>query len=118
MIFSVGKILGIIFLLLFIIILIEEEKEKFNSEDGFNVVMIECVCIVDGEFVVYCIDKFVKEILLDLLGYNEELLLMVIYNNMYKCIIYVVVYIELIGYYFKILLILECEFEIVLFVLK
>ncbi len=56
-------------------------KEKFNSEDGFNAVMIERVRTADGEPVVYCIDKLAKEILPDLSGYNEESLLTVIHKQ-------------------------------------
>ncbi len=98
--------------------LTEEEKEKFNSEDGFNAVMIERVRTADGEPVVYCIDKLAKEILPDLSGYNEESLLTVIHNNTHKRITYAVAHIEPIGYHPKISPILECEPETALLVLK
>ncbi len=48
MISSVGKTPGTIFLSSSTTSLTEEEKEKFNSEDGFNAVMIERVRTADG----------------------------------------------------------------------
>ena len=118
MISSVGKTPGTIFLSSSTTSLTEEEKEKFNSEDGFNAVMIERVRTADGEPVVYCIDKLAKEILPDLSGYNEESLLTVIHNNTHKRITYAVAHIEPIGYHPKISPILECEPETALLVLK
>ena len=60
MISSAGKTPGTIFLSSTTRTLTEEEKEKFNCEDGFSAVMIERVRTADGEPVVYCIDKLAK----------------------------------------------------------
>ena len=117
MISSVGKTRELSFIIIYNKFN-RRRKEKFNSEDGFNAVMIERVRTADGEPVVYCIDKLAKEILPDLSGYNEESLLTVIHNNTHKRITYAVAHIEPIGYHPKISPILECEPETALLVLK
>ncbi|ENQ3078548.1 GntR family transcriptional regulator [Bacillus sp. WLY-B-L8] len=118
MITSAGKKPGTVFLSSAVGSLTEEEKEKFNSEEGFETLMIERVRTADGEPVVYCVDKLPKEVLPDLSEYKEESLLTVIHRNTHKRITYAVAHIEPLGYHSKISPILECGPETALLVLK
>ncbi|MFD3445525.1 GntR family transcriptional regulator [Microbacteriaceae bacterium 4G12] len=118
MIASVGKTPGTIFLSSYVTSLTEEEKEKFRSEEDLEVLTIERVRTVDGEPVVYCVDKLQQDILPDLSEYKEESLLNIIHKKTNKIITYAVAYIEPLGYHSKVSPILECEPETALLVLK
>lgn len=96
----------------------EEDRERFQCEEGDSILMIERVRTADGQPVVYCVDRVPRKYLPNYFSGELESLLDVLNLQAGKKISYAIAHIEPIGYHEKVSPVLECNPETALLALK